>query len=341
MRLYQFFVISYTIAILAGGCGGKNRSTNSAGLKAPRDTMTQFLFAGKVRKQTEVYIYNITTAKYIPLKSSFPGKVVDVHTNSSRTLATIITVSKSGKNGVFPYFQKARLYLLDGKTFATIKTISLGDGIQFVSGFDSDSTFSVTINKIESNMVSHVARQRIIFSRKGDPVNESIKIYDFVKEGYPPLPKQRLQLLSENEKFSITPNDKNAIFLHGGIENPKLLAGESNEKLNAISWTADGTVVVFSTIDVSRNNTTLQTAQPQTSTLYVFSLAENTLLLKIDGAGFKHFDIINDLVIYDNGFGNESRVHIYDLHKKIETRLISFPAGCGLTNISELPQYEF
>ncbi len=339
MNYFSSLAVSIIIALLLSGCGGKNRNNKSSGLKNYSDTVTRFLFAGKLGKETALYEYDIAADKYFPLKNRGRGKIVDIQANPSRTYIYVITAAKEGHGGVFPFFQKAQLHLLNGRTFAPIKTISIGDGIQLVGGCDSDSTFGITINKIQSNMYSHIAQNKIVFSQDGSRLKEETRMYDFSKEGYPPLPKPKLQLLSNNEKYSITPNEKNALFLHGGVENPKLLAKESKQKMNAIRWTNDESAVVFSTIDVSRNNATLQTAKPQTSTLYIFSLTENVMLKTIEGSGFKHFDIIGNFVIYDDGFGEESRVHIYDLQKKNETRIISIAAGCGLTNIPELPQY--
>ena len=341
MRLYSFAAVLVILTLLTIGCGGKNRNGKLPESKNYIDSLTRFLFAGKSGKETALYVYDLSTDKYSLLKTKVIGKIIDIQSSPSRNYVYVITVAKDGKSGVFPFFQKARLHLLNGRTFATLSSISLGDGIQLVSSCDTDSTISVVINKIQSNMYSHVTQQKIVFSWDGNQVKDETKIFDFVKQGYPSLPKPKMQLLSENEKFSITPNEKNAVFLHGGVENPKLLARESKQKLNAVSWTTDNTIVVFSTIDISQANETLQTESPQTSTLYIFSLKENKMLEKFEGPGLKHFDVIRNLVIFDSGFGAASHIYIYDLQKKSETQIISLSAGCGLMSIPEFPQYGF
>lgn len=334
------FVYIVLIGAVAGftACGGKKKKTGTNQL-ALADTAQSVLFVAKVEGITGVWRYNLQTNSSVPVKADRGEVVAETATNEKHDHAYFITVNKFGREGVLPYFVNARLYVLDLKTMIISRPIKLGNGIQLSAFWDDDTTINIAINKIQSSMASHVSQQRLRFGVSGKLKHDESQVYDFTRVGFPILPRERVRLLSLDKTFSLEMNDKNAVFLHGGVENPKLLAGQSTQRLHAVRWSSDGNYLVFSMADLTSANPTLKSASPQTATLYIFSLTDNLMLKVIPGGGYKHFDVIRDMVIYDDNFGDNSRIHIYDMKQRKETEMVSFAGGCGLQNIPQFPDY--
>jgi hypothetical protein len=334
VALSVLIVLSLTII----ACSGKKSKKGFSQLAAS-DTATTFLFVANKTSKTGLWLYDLKSHKAFPIRSDKNEIVAETATNEKHDHAYFVTVNKFGREGVLPFFVNAKLYTIDLKTLSISRPVKLGNGVQLSAFWDDDTTIKIAINKIQSAMASHVSQQRLLFSVNGKQKHEESQVYDFTRVGFPLLPKERVRLLSPDKSFSIDLNDRNAVFLHGGIENPKLLVGESGERLFGVKWSSDGKSLIFNTRDISPSNRTMKSSSPQTATLYLFSLAENVMLKTVSGGGFKHFDVIGDMVIYDDNFGKNSCIHIYDMKQRKETETVKFAEGCGLQNIPEFPDY--
>ncbi len=332
-----FLLFMSGIALLSPGCKKKHHLPLVH--KAVPDTATKFLFAGREGNSKAVYLFNLKTNQYERFWSNPKESVVEVGTNEPHAVSYFITVTQAGRKGILPYFLNARLYIVDLRTLKIAHALKLGNGVQLVSFFENDSTISIAVNRLQSAMVSHVMQQKLLFTTTGSKISEQARLFDFTKDGFPPLPTEKVRLLSLDKNYSIDLNDKNAVLLRGGIEKTKLLAGESGQRLHSVAWSANGETLVFSTVDLSAKNKTLRDPQPQTASLYIFSLTESAMVRIIDGGGYKHFDVIGDIVIYDDNFGENSRIHLFSLKEKKEITTLRLPGGCGLQNIPELPDY--
>jgi hypothetical protein len=79
---------------------------------------------------------------------------------------------------------------------------------------------------------------------------------------------------------------------------------------------------------------------PKTSHLRIYSIAENKFIYEKLGAGFKNFNIYDNYVVYDTGFGLKSFISIIDLRSGNEIGRVNVQGGCGLRFIPLIPDYE-
>ena len=84
------------------------------------------------------------------------------------------------------------------------------------------------------------------------------------------------------------------------------------------------------------NNETIKTKNPETSELFIYSLSADSLIGAFGGAGLKNFFTLNDLLIFDDGFGNNSVINIFDIKEKKIIDVIKPRDGCGLVYIPQL-----
>jgi hypothetical protein len=104
--------------------------------------------------------------------------------------------------------------------------------------------------------------------------------------------------------------------------------------LNKISWSDDEKFLLISTLNLE--NETTKTKKPETSELFIYSLSADTLVDVFGGSGLKNFFSTNDLLIFDNGFGNNSVINIYNFNKQAVVDSIRTKEGCGLVAMPQL-----
>ena len=97
----------------------------------------------------------------------------------------------------------------------------------------------------------------------------------------------------------------------------------------------DEEYLFISTLDL--NNETIKTKSPETSELFIYSLSADSLINAFGGAGLKNFLTLNDLLIFDDGFDNNSIINIYDLKQQKVVDVIKPREGCGLVTMPMLP----
>jgi hypothetical protein len=108
--------------------------------------------------------------------------------------------------------------------------------------------------------------------------------------------------------------------------------------INEISWSDQKNFIIISTLDIAPTNTSIFTGRPNTSALLIYSIEKKKLINNWKGAGLKNFFTINDFVIFDDGFGRNSSIFIYNISKNKIVNHITVRNGCGLRNIPKIPE---
>ncbi len=90
----------------------------------------------------------------------------------------------------------------------------------------------------------------------------------------------------------------------------------------------------ISTLDL--DNETIKTKNPETSELLIYSLSADSLIGLFGGAGIKNFFPLDDFLIFDDGFNNNSVINIFDLKQKKIIDVVKPKTGCGLVIFPQL-----
>jgi hypothetical protein len=107
-----------------------------------------------------------------------------------------------------------------------------------------------------------------------------------------------------------------------------------DHNLNKINWSDDDQFIFISTLDLE--NESIKTREPETSELFVYSIAEDSVVASWKGGGVKNFFTIDSLIVFDNEFDSNSSIKIYNYFKNELIDELKIKEKCGLYFIPEL-----
>ncbi len=333
------------LAILLPGCATETQkqqdiANEKKNIETEKDSL-RFIYVGDYYDNPSVFLYDLKnkTSKVIWYRVN--EKVVQLSYLPDKKNAFVLTASSFGKKGVYPFIKNVKLYMYypDSEKVEFIKAI--GSGMQLYVNWDKDENFNIVLNSIDKKISRHVNSHKLIFNKFGKEVFNQIKTFDIIKEGYPKPANKELQLQTEDGIYSILmqQDDSTAVYLLDNKSGEETLLAKEKMDLNSIAWNTKDKLLIYSFTDVTEENKTLYSSKPQTSKLFIYSLSDKKTLQKFNGGGYKNFMIIDDFLIFDDGFKKSSNIKIYDMKKNILLDTIKTNGGCGLHNIPEIPDY--
>ena len=347
----KLVIISFfSLAIIISGCIRKNEpikktiTKNSIALKDLNNTraMDDVLFIGLIGKKARIYKYNFSTKSYSEFWHNEKEEVVELSYSPNKKSAFLLIAHQSGKKGVFPYINSVKLYSisLDSNTVKLVETI--GSGLQVFSFWEKDNLFRIILNIFDVAVGKYVEQKIKTFDASGKKLTDEKKTYDVVKDGFPQNPVIQINISSPDKKYSILSVDavQTQIYLVDHTKNDeKKLIAELNQKLNVVDWSEDGEYLIFSTIDISPGNETLYNKEPATSKLFIFSVENKKIVKMFEGGGIKNFMLNGNIMIFDDGFKERSKLVIYNFRSGQMIDSVKISGGCGLKNIPRIPDY--
>ncbi len=335
MKLLTF--ILFLLPVLFVSCG-KNKNVISE--KPVIRQFTSFIFVGNITGKPELYGYNAADNSISEFWSSSGEEVVELSYANDLSSAFFLTASKIGNEGIFPFIKDAKLYVIPDISFKPEFVQDIGSGLQVFSRWESDIVFRIVINRWDKKISSLINQTTLIFNTYGRILQEENKVYDITKDGYPRLPRTRPPASSPSGTYQLSFNVEkpDSIFLIKTINKSRVFITVPDKPVNVIRWSDDRRYILISTLDVSPVNRTIFTGTPNTSSLYIYSIENEKIIKKFTGGGFKNFFTINDFLIFDDGFGRNSLIYIYNFKELKVKYKIRFKDGCGLLDIPEIPR---
>jgi len=335
---------------LLSGCISKNDrhvekvAPDSVRSKALNETpvMRGIFFAGQIGKKSGLYKYELSTKIYSECWHNDEEEVVELSYSPDKKSAFLLTAHQSGKRGVFPFINKVKLYSISVDSGAVKFIDNIGTGLQVFSVWENNNSFRVVLNIIDVTVAKEVDQLIKTFNSSGEKISDEEKTYNLAKDGFPQFIGIKKDLLSPNKRFSISSFDsaQTQIYLMDHSKNDaQIMIARLNQKLNYVDWSNDGNFLFFSTIDISPGNETLYDKSPATSKLFIFSLRNTNLIKTFEGAGIKNFMFDGDILLFDDGFGDKSRIFIYNFRTDQMIDSIKISGGCGLKKIPMIPDY--
>lgn len=300
---------------------------------------SSFVFVGMKGNLPGLYKFNIKKNTVSEFWNSNEEEVVELSYSSNHHAAFFITATKTGKEGIFPFIKDARLYVISDSTSTPRFVNEIGSGLQVFSRWESETVFRIVMNYWDKKVSTYINQRTIIFNTYGRILQEETKTYDVITDGYPRLPNVKPDSLSPAGRFQISYNEGtgDSVFLVQSKNKHKDFITVIDNPINEISWSDDRSFVFLSTFDLSSDVSSIN-RKPGISSLYAYSISDKSLIRKWAGAGRKNFFTISDFLIFDNGFGRNSVIYIYDFKKDKIIKQIKLKGGCGLNGIPENPQ---
>ncbi len=306
-------------------------------------TINEFLFVGTINNKVGLYKYNLSSKTQTKYWHGDKEDIVDFSYSNDLKAAFMLTAKEHGKRGVFPFIDKVKLYFVNQDSAAPKFIEEIGSGLQVFAFWETDSVFKVVLNYMDVSVGKYVDQFIKRYNYYGEKLSDEKKRFELAKDGFPKIPTPEKKLTSPNLKYSLQEFDSalTEIYLvDNSDKQKKVLITKQTQKLNFVDWTLDNKFLIFTTLDISPMNETLYEPEPNTSKLFIYSLSNKKLLKSFEGGGIKNFLLSGNILIFDDGFKEKSKIFIYNFKSQNITDSVSVTGGCGLRNIPSIPNYE-
>ncbi len=331
-------LILIILSVLLVSCGNNDKERPASIVK--RD-FHSFIFTGMAARKPSLYEYNVMNNSFSLFWKGDSEEIVDLSYSPGHTSAFFLTASSQGKEGIFPFIKNARLYVIPDSASHPAFVRDIGSGIQIFSRWESENVFRIILNSWDEKISTYIDQKTIIFNIFGRVLQEENQVYDITSNGYPRLPRSSPDTLSPSGIYQISyrENRPDSVFLIERKTKKTDFMMSIFKPVNEITWSDDREMLFISTLDVTAANTSIFTGQPNTSSLYAYSIDRQKVIKKWTGGGFKNFFTIGDFLIFDDGFGRNSSIYIYNFQKDKIIKQIKIKGGCGLRGIPEVPHF--
>jgi len=332
----SFIILLLPLLVLS--CGRKQDEEQEVPVERSFDS---FIFVGMIQNRPGLYKYNADKSSFSEFWHSKDEKVVELSYQNSYNAAFFLTAVKEGKEGIFPFIKDARLYVISDPASKPVFVKEIGSGLQVFSRWESETVFRIVLNSWDTKVSTYINQRTFIFNTFGRILREETKTYDITSDGYPRLPASKPDSLSPSGRYgiSVKGGKSDSVYLVQRKNNSEYLISKVNKPVNEIVWSDNRNLIFLSTLDVTPANRSIFADKPNTSSLYIFSVAEKKIIKKWTGAGNKNFITISDFLIFDDGFGRNSSIYIYNFKEDKIVKQIRITGGCGLRGIPKIPKF--
>ena len=335
---YLKIISVFIFILLLAACNDSGKNEKQNGTDELKDTLSAknkntFLFLTEWFDKVGVYEYDLSKKKYLPVWWHPRENVVLLVYKPGRHPAHFLTSDKIGTRGNFPAFSDLKLFIISNDLSETKQIDDIGDGIQFTARWNDDENLELIYTAVDLSIASYVNQYTRVYDHYGKLYDSDIKTYDIQKSGFPELVPPRNSTISPTGNFGVSIRSDSLFLKTAGIDTLEFIS-VLKHNLNKIKWSGDEEYLFISTLDL--NNETVKTKNPETSELFIYSLTADSLIGVFGGAGVKNFFTLGDLLIFDDGFANNSVINIFDIKEKKIIDVIKPRDGCGLVYIPQL-----
>jgi hypothetical protein len=329
-------IIILILSLSSVSCNDKEKDKKEIKYNS-EDDISSFLFAGMINENPGIYKYNFSASNYKEFWSAENEKVVELSYSENKKNIFFVTAKGFGKSGAFPFINDVKLYVINPESGNAGFVEELGSGLQVFTQWKDENNFRIIINSFDKTKFNFINHRSMLFNIYGKKLEDKTQIYDITKQGYPQLPEKEINLTSPDKKYTVKENkdDSAAVYLY--VNGAKEFITSISKELKQVEWKDDK--VFISSISIEPDNESLYSDNPETSKLFIYSLKQNKILKMWKGSGVKYFFIIKDKIIFDTGFGDHSKIIIYNYEKQKTVEEIKIDGGCGLKNIPQIPDY--
>ena len=339
MTFFYLKIISvFLLIMLFAACNQSDKNEKQNGTDESKDTLStnnknSFLFLTEWFGKVGVYKYDISKKKYSPVWWHPRENVVMLVYKPGKQPAYFLTSDKIGTRGNFPSFSDLKLFIIS-QDLTEIKQIDdIGDGIQFTALWNDDENLELIYTSNDLSIASYVNQYTRVYDHYGKLYDSAIKTFDIQKSGFPELVPPKNSTISPSGKFGVSFRTDSLFLKTAGTDTLNFVT-VLKHNLNKIKWSDHDEYLFISTLDL--NNEIVKTKNPETSELFIYSLTADSIIGMFSGAGVKNFFSMDDLLIFDDGFANNSVINIFDIKEKKITEVIKPRDGCGLVFLPKI-----
>jgi len=284
-----------------------------------------FIFVGMINRNPGLYRYDVKEKKYSVFWSDKKGKVIELLYSDDRETAFFLTArefSNLSESGL-PFINKVNLYLVNIETGQISLIEDIGSGLQVFSNWEDNNTFKIVFNSIDKAISNYVQQRTRLYNTFGKKLQDITETYDITKQGYPLPAEQKVKLISSDRRYSIISiaNDTPSIYLRNSESGEQYFIIKTKEKLEKVEWRNKH--LFFLTVNPENGE------KFRVSKLFLYSIDKKKILITWE-EGVKDFFVVNDFIVFDTGFKENSFINIYNYAAGSTYDKINIKDGCGI-----------
>ena len=337
LRCLKILSIIFLILLITS-CKDSSKTEQQKDATGITDTLISndnknFLFLTEWFDKVGVNKYDLEKKKHKPVWWHPRENVVMLVYKPGKLPTYFLTADKITSKGNIPAFSGLKLFIISNDLSEIKQIDDIGDGVQFTARWNDDENLELLFTAVDKTIANYVNQYIKVYDHYGKLVDSEIRTFDILKSGFPQLVPPRSPSLSPSGKYGVSFKQDSVFLKSAGSDSLEFVA-VMKHSLNKLKWSEDEKYLFISTFDL--NNETVKTKNPETSELFIYSLEADSLIGAFGGAGIKNFVTLNDLLIFDDGFNNNSVINIFDLKKKIIVNTIKPAKGAGLVVIPQM-----
>ncbi len=325
------------------GCSDKNSDRKHEN-RSPQKTKTStedissFFFVGTIKKNPGLYKFNINERKTTRVWSNPLEKVIELSYSANKKYAFFLTAENIGRLGVFPYLSDVRLYFIDTFSSEVSFIKFLGSGLQIYTSWESKTVFKIIFNCPDKKIVTYIDQKTKFYNVLGKELSNQLKIFDLTKDGYPKPAIKKNQKYSFDKGLNIFYTDSaKSISINQSSHFGNKLSINSDQPIGYSEYYSKSEYLFFSTTSNSLLDNGISNNNSEESNIYMYSAKENKIIKNWVGKGIKNFIIVNDYLVFDEGYQKDSKIKIIEINTQKDFFIIKLKGGCGLRNIPQIP----
>lgn len=252
--------------------------------------------------------------------------ILELFRSEDRNKFFFTTALHKGIRGSFPLIMDTKLFFFIREQ-EHIKNINSFGNIMNITGNWEDSTFITLYSTLDSMLTSTIYQRQFDYNVDGDLINTSERIFELVKDGIPVPKFSNINPVSYDLRYKLSPfkTDSSLVLnIIDELNGTKIFISELYGEIKENDWNSTNDflfIVVHSNLD--------------STDLLVVNLREMKLVRQFSGPGEKNFIIVGNLLIFDDGYKENSRIIIYRYRKDKIYSEIKVAGGCGINNIPQ------
>ncbi len=284
-----------------------------------------FFFVGNGGTYTGIYKYDFVNDSYGIFWSARNEIVVKLLYSDDLQYIYFLTARSFGIRNGISYINNVKIYRLITDKSLVEFVADIGNAIQIYTYWEGID-FRIQFTSFDLRVATYINRTNQIYSPFGKLIQQTVDIFDFIKNGYPGFeipgsssksPSGRSGFIQKEDSlfFEIIPSKK------------RYFVDTIRSSINKIVWNGDEHNAFITTSSENAND------NETGSILIAYNTIDNKPEREWTSEAKINFFHTSTYLIFDLLNEGKSSVNIYDYKKAIDLKKITLRNGCGVTGI--------
>ncbi|MEJ2505858.1 MAG: hypothetical protein P8Y81_06310 [Ignavibacteriaceae bacterium] len=284
-----------------------------------------FFFVGNGGTYTGIYKYDFTNDSYGIFWSARNEIVVKLLYSNDLQYIYFLTARSFGIRNGISYISNLKLYRLITDKSLVEFVADIGDAIQIYTYWEGID-FRIQFTSFDLRVATYINRTNQIYSPFGKLIQQTVDVFDFIKNGYPgfEIPGSSSKSPSGRSGFI---QKEDSLFFESIPSKKRYFVDTVKASINKIVWNGNEHYAFISTSSENANE------NEAGSVLIAYNIVDNKLEHEWTSEAKINFFNTETYLIFDLVNEGKSSVNIYNYKKAIDLKKVTLRNGCGVTGI--------